>query len=59
MYHSIGRDDKTTTQQPLSLYSTKLLALRGLRNAIEKDCMSRLRRVDQLIEAAEEEIDDR
>ena len=49
--HSTYRTDKTTTQRPIPLYSTEELALRALRRAVEKDCMKRLRKVDQMIEA--------
>ena len=31
LHHAIGRQDKTTSQQARSLYSTKLLALKALR----------------------------
>ena len=50
VYHSIGRDDRTTTQEPMRLYSTRLLALRALRYAIEQDCCARLTKVDKMIE---------
>jgi hypothetical protein len=42
---------KTSTQQPRALYSTRLLALKALRHQIEIDCAQRLARVDRQIEA--------
>jgi hypothetical protein len=50
VYHARGRTDKTTTQNAVSLYSTRLLALRGLRYAVESRCASLLRHVDCQIE---------
>jgi len=35
------------------LYSTKMRALLALRREVEQDCMARLRKVDQMIEAHE------
>lgn len=51
--HSPGRDDKTTSQNPRSLYSTRLLALKAMRYEVEKRACSDLRKVDILIEAEE------
>ncbi len=48
--HSIGRDDKTTSQRSRSLFSTKTLALHALRHEVEMDCCRRLRRIDLMIE---------
>lgn len=48
--HSFGRDDVTTTQQPVSLYSTRLRALRALRNAVEIECAKKLATIDKWIE---------
>lgn len=50
MYHGIGRQDETSSKGALHLYSTKLLALKALRRAVERDCAERLRRVDRMIE---------
>jgi len=50
VHHAIGRDDQTRTQQPRSLYSTKLLALKALRYEVESHCAAILRRVDKQIE---------
>lgn len=48
--HGIHRTDKTTSQNPRSLYSTKVLALRALRWAVEEDCAKRLLAIDRQIE---------
>ena len=50
--HSAYRSDKVTTQGSRRLYSTRLLALRALRNAVERECADRLAKVDQMIEDA-------
>ncbi len=52
VFHSYGRDDKTTTQGARRLYSTKALALKALRYSVERDCISRLTRIDKQIEEA-------
>lgn len=51
--HSFGRDDKTNAQQPRALFSTRLLALRALRNAVELEAATRLRGIDKMIEQEE------
>lgn len=48
--HGIGQQEKTTSQRPICLYSTKLLALKALRREVERDCAQRLRKVDRMIE---------
>lgn len=48
--HAYGRDDKTTTQNPRWLYSTKLLALRAMRHEREIICARELARIDKEIE---------
>jgi len=48
--HGIGRTDYTSSQQSQMLYSTRLLALKGLRHEVENDCARRLRKVDVMIE---------
>lgn len=53
VHHAIGRTDRTTSQNAIRLYSTKLLALRGLRNQVEKRCAEELSRIDQQIEEEE------
>lgn len=47
--HSFGYWDKTTTQRPTRLYSTRLLALRGLRHALERQYAEELAKVDSAI----------
>jgi hypothetical protein len=49
--HAIGRTDKTTSQRPIPLYSTRRRALLALRNAVEQECAERLARIDAQIEA--------
>jgi hypothetical protein len=53
IHHAVGYTDKTTSQGARSLYSTRLMALRALRYEVEQECASRLRKVDQMIEAEE------
>lgn len=48
--HAFGRTDRTTTQGARRLYSTRLLALQALRNAVERECAERLAAIDQQIE---------
>jgi hypothetical protein len=48
--HAFGRDDKTDSQQPCSLYSTRLLALKALRNDAEQQCAKWLAEIDTEIE---------
>lgn len=48
--HCFGGQDKTDTQGPRKLYSTRLLALRGLRNALERRFAKILSEVDEQIE---------
>ena len=48
--HGTGQQDKTTAQGPRHLYSTKELALKALRRAVERHCAERLRKVDRMIE---------
>jgi hypothetical protein len=44
-----GRD--TASQRGRALYSSKLLALRAMRHAVELECAARLAQVDKMIEA--------
>lgn len=53
--HSFGRNDKTTAQHPLALYSSKLRALRALRASVERIVAKRLADIDLRI--ADEEAD--
>lgn len=54
-----GHSDKTTSwaQQGISQYSTRLLALRGLRNAIEKKVARQLADIDEQISREEAQND--
>lgn len=51
----IERKDKTSAQQPLALYSTKELAAKAMRYAVELKCAEELRKVDKKIESILEE----
>ena len=51
IYHAIGRTDKTTSQQPIRLYSTRRRALRALRVALEHEFATELARIDALLQA--------
>ena len=53
VHHAVGRIDRTTTQEPLALYSSRLLALRGLRAAKEREFAGVLERIDREIEREE------
>lgn len=52
--HSIGKTDRVTSQNSRSLYSTKLLALRALRHAVEKECAEKLASIDLQIQAEQQ-----
>lgn len=52
-FHAVGRIDKTTSQRPLPLFSSKLLALRSLRYQVEQDAARALARIDDMIDAEE------
>ena len=47
--HAIGRTDRADSQRPISLYSTRLLALRALRAAMEREYAEALLRIDDQI----------
>lgn len=49
IYHGEGWE-RTSTQNPRSLYSTKLLALQAMRHKMEKEFSETLARVDLMIE---------
>lgn len=51
IYHSYGRNDKTTTQGSRALYSTRLLAAQALRHELELDAAKKLAKCDALIES--------
>ena len=46
---------ETTSQRPIRQYSTKLLAAKALRWAVEQDCAKKLAEVDKLIRRFEDE----
>lgn len=48
--HAIGRVDRTQSQRPIKLYSTKLLALKAMRYEVELGMARELRRIDIMIE---------
>jgi hypothetical protein len=52
--HGIGRPAPergySGTQKSISMFSTRLLALRGLRNAVEHEAAQKLARIDEQIE---------
>jgi hypothetical protein len=48
--HAVGYTDRTTTQNPKALYSTRLRALRALRYKVEARCAALLRKIDRWIE---------
>lgn len=50
-FHAVGRQDKTGSQRPLSLYSTRLLALKALRHQMELGFAKKLATVDLWIAA--------
>lgn len=51
VFHAVGRTDQTTTQGSRALYSTRLLALQALRNALEWEFAKELDKIDRQIEA--------
>lgn len=51
--HARGKTDRTNSQGPRRLYSTKLLALRALRHEVEKECAEKLAKIDMQIHAEE------
>ena len=53
VYHGRGKYSKgvSASQNPRRLYSTKILALRALRNALEKEAAAKLADIDQMIAA--------
>lgn len=46
VFHARGRTDKTTSQNPIWMYSTKLLALKAQRHEAEKTFAEKLARID-------------
>jgi hypothetical protein len=56
-FHATSRDGfpkKTSTQRGVNLFSTKLLALKALRCAVEKECAEKLAGIDMQIQAEKE-----
>lgn len=53
-FHSIGRSDKTTTQNPRSLYSTRTRALMAMRNKVELESAEKLKKIDSMLETLEQ-----
>lgn len=53
-HHGIGRSEPETKysgrQNPIYMFSTRLLALRGLRNAVEREAAEKLAAIDEQIE---------
>lgn len=49
-YHSIGRQDKITSQRPIKMFSSRLLALYAMRNMVEEEAANRLAKIDDMIE---------
>lgn len=56
LYHSNGEHDRTRSQQPCSLYSSILLALKAMRNEVEMECASKLCKIDKMIEEEKQKI---
>ncbi len=50
VHHSIGNHGKTTSQNPIRQYSSRLLAAQAMRNALELEYATRLAKVDEIIE---------
>lgn len=48
--HGIGSATRTTSQRGIALYSTELLAYRGMRAALEQEMATRLAKIDMKIE---------
>lgn len=49
IHHAIGRNDKTTTQNPRWLYSTKLKALEAMKNVVQKNHAIEIAEIDKRI----------
>jgi len=50
IYHNRHGWDETTAQEPIEQYSTKLLALKAMRNEVELQSAKKLREIDLMIE---------
>ncbi len=53
--HSVHSNKKTSSQNGISMFSTKILALKALRNALEVKAANELYKIDKIIE---EELSD-
>lgn len=51
--HNFGDDEKTSTQGPRALFSSKALALRAMRYEVAMDSATTLAAIDKAIEEAE------
>jgi len=51
--HAIGSTDKTTSQQPIWLYSTKKLALQAMLHELSMRFANEMRQVEKMLEAEE------
>lgn len=54
VHHCPHDDEKTTSQMPRRLFSTKLRALRALRYEVEKESAEKLAKIDLMIEEESE-----
>ncbi len=50
-WHAVGRQDKTTSQMPIQMYSTRLLAMKAMRAELEREYARELAQIDRQIEA--------
>lgn len=50
IHHSYFKWDKTDSHHSIHLYSTELLAPKGLRHAVELECAQKLAKIDKKIE---------
>jgi hypothetical protein len=48
--HAVGQTDRTTSQRPILMYSSRLLALKGLRHELERKYAEELAELDRKIE---------
>jgi hypothetical protein len=53
IHHSTHDSTKTTTQGAIHMFSSRMLALKAMRHQVEKECASRLRQIDKMIEKEE------
>lgn len=48
--HAIGQTDKTTSQQPISMYSTKKLAIKAMLHELSMRFAHEMRQVEKMLE---------